>query len=392
MANDKEIGRKIYKEAITSWRQSNRTLARMEKELASLNRQTSRAARALYKRVLKGLDITPYGTVENNVDNLSKVQILTGQLEPILTEYRMKFGDLIRTFREEVLLGVRDKEERAERQLKRVGITEDRIGMSEENFNILALLNEKNFRKINEMLLKWKNTVYDIFMSGVAKEMDLVSFESQFYNKDGSVRIGSSLEQESVQHAMVSVTEQRTAYTRQKAKENGYTYVWNDNPLDRRTKPICLEASFAGVISEKDMSERFGFPPRFICRCDLVYTRPEWADINEAINDSIRQRKVELAEEILDAPKQVPYWYWKGRKVYPDDIVRMQGNKMYKEDLDKLDLLIGTEVPTFTESKVLEGIWARGATRKQVRDFQEKYGFKEVGEARIKRGIDRCFD
>jgi hypothetical protein len=76
MANDKEIGRKIYKEAITSWRQSNRTLARMEKELASLNRQTSRAARALYKRVLKGLDITPYGTVENNVDNLSKVQIL----------------------------------------------------------------------------------------------------------------------------------------------------------------------------------------------------------------------------------------------------------------------------------------------------------------------------
>jgi hypothetical protein len=123
-----------------------------------------------------------------------------------------------------------------------------------------------------------------------------------------------------------------------------------------------------------------------------VYTRREWTDINEAINDSIRDRKAELAEEILDAPKQVPYWYWKGRKVYPDDIVRMQGNRMYKEDLDKLDLLIGTEVPTFAEAETSLSIWSTGATRAQVRAFQEKYGFKEVGEARIKRGIDRCFD
>jgi hypothetical protein len=392
MPDGKEIGRKIYKEAITSWRESNKTLTRMEKELASLNRQSSRAARKLYKRVLRELEITSYGAVENTVDNLSKVNILTGQLEPILTEYRMRFGDLIRTFREEILLGVRDKEERAERLLRKVGITDDRIGMSEESFNILAILNENNFRKVNDMLLKWRNTVYDIFMRGVAKELDLVTFESQFYNKDGSVRIGSSLEQESSRHAMVSVTEQRTAYTRQKAKENNYTYVWNDNPLDRRTKPICLEASFAGVIPEREMSDRFGFPPRFICRCDLVYTRPEWTDINEAINTAIRDRKVELAEEILDAPKQVPYWYWKGRKVYPDDIARMQGVKMYKEDLDKLDLLIGTEVPTFAESETALSIWHTGATRAQVRAFQEKYGFKEVGEARIKRSIDRCFD
>jgi hypothetical protein len=392
MANGIEIGRKLYKEAIISWKQSNRTLNRLEKELALLNRQTSRAARALYKRVFKQLDITSAGFIENNVDNLAKVNLITGGLDPILNTYRAKYGTLIRDFREEVLLGVRDKEERAEKQLKRIGVADDRVSLTEENFNILATLNEQGFRKVNDMLSKWKNTVFDIFIDGVSRSTTLMTFEGLFYNKNGSIKIGSSLEQESSKNAMASVTAQRTAFTRQKAKENGYTYCWNDNPLDRRTKPICLEASFAGVISEKSMGHKYGFPPRFICRCDLVYTSPEWVEINEGINDAIRERKTELAEELLNAPKQVPYWYWKGKKVYPDDILRLQGNKMYKEDLDKLDLLIGSEVPSFVEGGVID-IWSRGATRKQIRDFQEKFGFKEVGENRLKRsGIDRCFD
>jgi hypothetical protein len=117
--------------------------------------------------------------------------------------------------------------------------------------------------------------------------------------------------------------------------------------MDQRTKPVCIEATLAGVIPEREMAAGYGFPPRFICRCEIAYTRGEWGEFNNAINGEIRSARSRLIEELNNAPKQLSQWFVGTNLVIPSDPVRAAGNKMYADIEEKLDTAESTEVPDF---------------------------------------------
>jgi hypothetical protein len=74
-------------------------------------------------------------------------------------------------------------------------------------------------------------------------------------------------------------------------QQEGLKEVFNSNPMDERTKPICASATSAGIISIKQMESAYGNPPRMICRCDLVYINPKWKDVKQDIGQLIEEQK-----------------------------------------------------------------------------------------------------
>ncbi|KKL06971.1 hypothetical protein LCGC14_2590720, partial [marine sediment metagenome] len=206
-------------------------------------------------------------------------------------------------------------------------------------FELMEISNNQTLKKMNDILVKWRNFAYDTFYSGVIRGVPIAVFRSMFFNKDGSLKVGSSLDEETMYTTMQSIGEQRTSYIRKKAEESGYKFCWNANPMDPQTKGECIEATIAGVISEGEMSSGYGFPPRHICRCELVYTRPEWVTVNRGINSALEDSRSVLVQSLIDAPRQMASWKVKGKVVKATDITRLQGNLMYKETSDKLELL-----------------------------------------------------
>lgn len=352
MPSEQKIGKKLFKESVKGKRDGDVVLNSLEKALAKLNKEATKRATQLYEGIFKKLDIDKgTGMIRNSVENLALVHEMAGGLIPITDAYRVAYGQMLRDYRDDTFEMLADKEERIEHHLGKIDMREDRKLLTPEAFSQMVVLNEKNLRKVNAMMLKWKDTVYDLFISGVTRGMDLVNFRNSFFNETGTIKIGSSLEQESTAAAMQSITEQRTAFVRQKAKENGYDYCWNANPLDPLTKPICLEASLAGVIPEGQMSSEYGFPPRYVCRCELVYTRRDWIGVNQGVNQAIRDRRKVLIDTLEAAPKQKSYWYWtnpQGERVRvwaPGK--RASGDLMYKETADKLKLVKSKTVPDY---------------------------------------------
>ena len=388
--NDTRIGAKMYDESIKSYHNSDKVLNGLDKALKKLNQWASGEANKLYLYVFKSLELNGV-FVENTVNNLSKVSLLTNGLEPILSGYRYQYGEIFRTFREDLLAVAIDKEERAEKILGNIGVEDSRSELTEESFKIVSVLTDKNFRAISNMLDNWKNKVYDLFISGVSKSLDLVSFRSLFYNSDGTVKVGSSLEEISTTEAMKSAVEAKTAFSMAKAKELGYTYCWNVNPMDRRTKPECMAASLAGVIPEGEMGSVYGFPPRFICRCDIQYTKPEWVGVNRGINEAIAEKRIKVIEELLAAPRQKGSWKWKGMTVLSNNPELLAGSKMYKDIEEKLSVAMKNKVPEFDAVAGVESIWAKGASKEQVEAFMKKYGITDVSDTRVKFFIDECF-
>jgi hypothetical protein len=357
MADELKIGDRLYKESVRGKQTGDKILDSLQKSLSRLNRKASREATRLYKSVFRQLTLRG-GLIENTVENLSLVGRITSGLEPITDAYRIAYAQMIRDYREEMFATLSNREAKIGGHLEKIGMQENRDTLTQEAFTQMSILEEKNFRKINAMLLKWKDTAYDLFINGVTRGMTLINFRDSFYNDSGTVKIGSSLEQMSTAEAMQSITEQRTAFVRQKAKENGYTYCWNANPMDPLTKPICLEASLAGVIPEADMSKEFGFPPRYVCRCEVVYTNPNWIGVNQGVNQAIRERRKALISALENAPRQKSYWYWtdpygKRKRVWSDDPTK--GDKMYKETADKLKLVNSKTVPDFKKGRGPKG-------------------------------------
>lgn len=353
MVDSLKLGEKLYKESIRGKRSGDKILDALKKSLVRVNKHHSKMATNLYNSVFKKLEIdNNTGLIVNSVENLALVREITSGLEPVTNSYRMRYGELLREFREDAFVALAEKEERVGLGLKKIGMVEDRTLLTPEAFEQMAILNEKGFRQVNALMLKWKDTVYDLFISGVNKGMTLIGFRNSFYNDSGTVKIGSSLEQESTAAAIIAITEQRTAFVRQKAKENGYTYCWNANPMDPLTKPECISASLAGVISEAEMGSEYGFPPRYVCRCEIVYTKPEWVGVNQGVNQAIRERRKALITSLENAPRQKSYWYWtdptgKRKRVWADDPDRASGDKMYKETAEKLALVRSKTVPDY---------------------------------------------
>ena len=345
--------KKIQGEIERSAHESGKFFDNVLDELAALNKATEEAATRLYDGVLRTLELHPAtGIPENSVKNLSFVGKLMNGLERIQSQYRGAYGRLARSFREEGVGLTADKERRFSRLFRGLGVEDgrDRRVFDKESFELLDLIHKGGLMRVNQMLERWKTVAYNTFHSSIVKGLPLIEFRRAFYNGDGSIRVGSSLNQESTQATMNSITQQRTTFLRNEAKKEGMTYCWNFNPMDFRTKPECLQATMAGVISERQMAMEHGFPPRYICRCDITFTRPEWAGVNSAVNAAIDDRRQRLFVDMRNDPSsfQKSKWKRKGKWVYPkEDILRLQGNKMYAQTAEKLDLL-ADPVPDYT--------------------------------------------
>ena len=346
MADESQIGFKLFNESMRGQKNLDSVYTELEKTVERLNRETSKLVIRHYDSVLSRIELDG-SVVRNSLNNLSLIGQMSNGLDPIQNMYRSAFGSLMRDYRGEVLAVAAENDVRHQKVVAKIGFDHKLGEMTEEQFQLLSLVLESSFRKINDMLSKWKNIVYDSFLDGVSKGLDLVSFRSSFFNSDGSVRVGSSLNDVSKAHALSAAVRANTIANIAKADANGYDYCWNSNPMDEKTKPICLEASLAGVIPRETMESEYGWPPRYICRCDIVFTRGEWTGVNQGINEAMEQKRVELINTLKVAPKQKASWKWMGQKILSTDAKRLAGKKMYKEVEELIDWLYGTAVPDF---------------------------------------------
>lgn len=357
MLTDEEIGKKIVETVWRNEKHSSVFFISLQKQLSKLNVKTTKEATKLYDKILLSLDLKDK-LVENSVDNLSKVSKLMLGIDKIQKVYRKEYGKTIKIARQENQELIKDREDKITKLLSKVGIVEkSRTVITKENKTLLKMLNQQGYKRINQTLEKWKNFAYDMFYIGVTRGMTIENFKSLFYTDVGTLKIGSALAQEVEMDTMISITGQRTAFLQQRAKELGYKYCWNSNPMDMRTKPECIGACLSGVITEVEMGSVHGFPPRFLCRCELCYTRGEWVGINKGVNRAIANRRLQLLDELKSAPNQMSAWMRLGKEVHVDAgkyPLRAAGMKPYKEIEDKIKLIEGKKVPEFEITKVDE--------------------------------------
>ncbi len=340
MPTPEKVGEQIGKILLVTRKKSDRFFDSVQRELRKLNSLATREAARVYNQVLTSL-ITIEGTSvpKNDINNLSLISMLMQGIDTIQDGYRRRYSRLLQEARGDLIEITTEREFKVEKALSKIGINENRTAAGTETFELMEISNNQTLKKMNDILVKWRNFAYDTFYSGIVRGVPIAVFKSMFFNKDGSLRVGSSLDEETLYTTMTSIGEQRTSYIRGKAAELGYTYCWNANPMDPQTKSECIEATIAGVISEAEMSTGYGFPPRHICRCELVYTRPEWVTVNKGINSALEDRRNVLVQSLIDAPRQMASWKVAGKTIKATDITRLQGNLMYKETADKLNLL-----------------------------------------------------
>ncbi len=336
-----KLGEIIQSRLFQMRKRSDRFFKELEIDLKRLNKMTTRVTNKLYDQVLSSLETIPGTSMPiNTVGNLSQVSTLMQGLDAIQNDYRQAYGQLIRNARLDMLEIVITREAALEKVLKdEEGIIEDRTLVSDQSFEMMDVGYQKTLQRMNVILDKWKSFAYDTFYSGLIKGVPISLFKSWFFNENGTLKIGSSLDEESTYTAVQSIVEQRTAYLRGKAQENDWKFCWNSNPMDPLTKSECIDATIAGVISEAEMGSGYGFPPRHICRCEIVYTRPEWVRVNQGVNTSIEKSRQSLVQQLINAPRQKGKWTRNGKVVKAKDITRAKGNLMYKEVEDKLGLL-----------------------------------------------------
>ncbi len=336
-----KLGEIIQSRLFQMRKRSDRFFKGLETDLKRLNKMTTRVTNKLYDQVLSSLETIPGTSMPiNTVGNLSQVSTLMQGLDAIQNDYRQAYGQLIRNARLDMLEIVITREAALEKVLKdEEGIIEDRTLVSDQSFEMMDAGYQKTLQRMNVTLDKWKSFAYDTFYSGLIKGVPISLFKSWFFNENGTLKIGSSLDEESTYTAVQSIVEQRTAYLRGKAQENDWKFCWNSNPMDPLTKSECIDATIAGVISEAEMGSGYGFPPRHICRCEIVYTRPEWVRVNQGVNTSIEKSRLSLVQQLINAPRQKGKWTRNGKVVKAKDITRAKGNLMYKEVEDKLGLL-----------------------------------------------------
>lgn len=354
MLTEEEIGKKIVEAVWMNKKHGDVFFDKLQKQLNKLNVKTTKETTKLYNKVLSSLDLKDK-LVENSVSNLSKVRVLMVGIDEIQRIYRRQYSGLTRETRKESQELLKTREDKITKLLSKVGIVEqDRNLITKENSKLMEMINVQGYKRINQTLEKWKNFVYDTFYIGTTRGMNIADFKSLFYTDSGALKIGSSLAQESEMETMISIAEERTAFLQQRAKELGYKCCWNSNPMDMRTKPECISASLAGVITEGEMGTDHGFPPRFLCRCELVYTRCEWTGVNKGINGAIAERRLHLLEELKSAPNQMTKWKKAGTWVVPKEELRAAGLKPYKEIEDKIKLVEGKEVSEFVYEELEE--------------------------------------
>jgi len=341
-------GELIGKILLSSKKKTDHLFTDIENELDQLNRMATREATKVYDEVLSSLQTVEGTSIPlGNVGNLSLISLLMQGIDSIQSKYKSSYGRFLQDLRYKAFDLVYGKELQIEQVLKSDGIEDDRSNVNDESFQLMEMEFQKTLVKVNSILEKWKGYVYDIFYTGIAKGIPISQFRSLFFTETGNLKIGSSLSEETIGATMAFVGEQRTAWLRQKADEQGYKYCWNANPMDALTKEECIRATMAGVIPESEMSTVYGFPPRYICRCELVYTRPEWVRINQDVNKTLEKNRVALIDKLLDAPRQKSSWKRAGQTIYAKDLARLKGLRMYTDIEKRLGIVQSGKVPDY---------------------------------------------
>lgn len=341
------IADSFFKQAMIAKRQSDALYEKIAKDVKKLNRVFHRIAIESYDQLIDNLSTQGGSVVVNSMDNLELLSIWMPSFDIILNRYRNQFRNAYEASRINLYEVIKDKEFRLMKVLARMNVKDDRVTVDDNTLMMMNAIFENMYRNIETMLRKWRGYVYDTFFQGITQSKTKDDIRASFVNETGTLRIGSSLEETSELEASRAAIAAKTAFLRAQAERNGYDYCWNVNPMDRRTKPICMEASLAGVIRESEMLGVYGFPPRWICRCEIAYTRGEWTELNEGINTAIRGARERLIEELIDAPRQLAEFYVAGRLIIPRDPVRAAGLRMYADIEEKLALARETEVPDF---------------------------------------------
>ena len=343
MAN---LGKQIVKQAFISKKRADVLLDTIQKDIRRLNKKISKLAFQAYDLLIDRLDMD-VSTIVNSMDNLEKLSLWMPSFDMLLNRYRVEYKNTFENHRVNLFVHLKDKELRLMKVLAKMGVKDDRVTITNESLDMMNAINSNMYTNIENMLIKWRGYIYDAFFQGITQSLPVDKLRELFVNTTGTLRIGSSLEEISETEAAMAAVAQKTAYNRGQARKNGYDYCWNANPMDPRTKAICMQASLAGVIPEGEMLNAYGFPPRFICRCEIVYTRSEWTELNQAINGELRDIRERLIDELIEAPRQLTQWYVAGKLVTASDPARAAGDKMYADIEEKLEIARSTEVPDF---------------------------------------------
>jgi hypothetical protein len=325
----------------------------LRSDLMALNKRAHREALLAYRSLEDRLDINP-GSVSFafSMDNLERLSRFMPRFNDFLGQYLTQYRDVYEGNRVVMFKQLRRKEEMLMEAIKPMGVEDDRISTAKGTVDLVNAVNAKMYENVQGILVRWKTFVYDSFFSAIAQSWTRQRLEDLWEDDDGNLRIGSSLEGMTDAEAQIAATTERTAYLREQAKINNYTYCWNVNPMDQRTKPECINACLAGVIPEGEMETGYGFPPRYVCRCEIAYTRGDWQEFNGAINKEIEKTRIRLIDTLEKAPRQKSSWErinpdGSVTTVRPKDPERLSGDKMYKDIEQKLAAAEGMTVPEF---------------------------------------------
>jgi len=351
--NFSAIGKDFVNASFASKKEMDKVMDSLRADLQRLNSRTHRGALLLYRSLEDRLDKKPDTlSFEFSMDNLERLSRFMAKVDEVVGKYQIDFRNVYEQNRVPMFKQLRRKEEKIQKVLAQFGIKDDRITTTKSAVDLVNAVNKKMYENIGVIMAKWRTFVYDTFFEAITQQWTSIRLADRWVDETGQLRIGSSLEGMTDAEAMRAATTERTAYLQEQAKKNNYDYCWNVNPMDALTKDECIKASMAGVIPEKEMGAVYGFPPRYVCRCEIAYTRGEWTEFNSAINNELKDVRLRLIQSLEDAPKQKSSWERINKDgsvtiIKPKDLDRLSGEKMYKDIERKLTLVEGLTVPEF---------------------------------------------
>jgi hypothetical protein len=256
----------FYKFSIEQTKANTKSDKKYLDKVIELNRIIGPKIQRKYLFFLSGLDNDNDSRLNNSNANLAKIG---GQIkwfkDNIFTPYDKKFlkissesGRAI-TKQQDIYFEKRNK------ILKDSGIfLKEKDIYTKDFIALLKKLDKNTALQLKAVIDKWSKFYYDNLFRGITQQQSIQKVLGNLITPNGHIRIGSSFSQSTETNMLMSQVAKRTAFVQADAKKQGLDYVWNANPMDWRTKPICMRASLAGVISEQTMTDEYGFPPRWI--------------------------------------------------------------------------------------------------------------------------------
>lgn len=333
-----------------------------EADLSNLLSNTNKKARRFYVNILKSLEVGNNQRIKATpVSNFAKMERVRKGVDNLSAELRSSILRMASSGRKDLLQLIFEKEKALETILGNVGVENKRSKITKAEADILDRLFKASLNRINITLEKWRSFSYNTFFNGISAGIKPIDLETELFTEDGNIRIGSSLESEIDYETTRGLMEQRTQYQLGRAERLGYGMCWNFNPMDQKTKPICMSASLAGVIPKEEMRADYGFPPRFRCRCDITFVDASWNDFNNGINSAIENRRTEAIALLEDMPKQKTEWRRRShsRETATGKVVRVKRHdvetkdpgrlegKRYADVEERLDILEEGRVPSY---------------------------------------------